>query len=60
MDPAALEDARDGDDPKAEIIALIKAKMTMMADAPVTPDLDAMTVKELRGTLYAIQRASTD
>jgi hypothetical protein len=50
VDAAALEAARDGDDPKSEIIALI---MTQVAVAVPSKDslteLKAMSVRQLRG-----------
>ena len=55
MDAAALEAARDGDDPKAEITALIIAQI----EAAVAPpnqqlaELKAMNLKELRGELLS-------
>jgi hypothetical protein len=50
VDAAALEAARDGDDPKSEIITLI---MTQVAAAVPSKDslteLKAMSVRQLRG-----------
>ena len=48
IDADAIENARDGDDPKGELIKLIQEAKTAPTDCSGV-DYEAMTVKELRG-----------
>jgi hypothetical protein len=62
VDTAALEAARDGDDPKTEITALIMAQIESAVGttpAQLLTELKAMNLKQLRGELLAVHIATS-